>query len=442
MPDFIKNNRFNFDEDPDYVFVIAEIGVNHDGDRTRSLSLTDMAKECAADVVKFQAFNPPWLCNPATAQAGYQLTNQKGLREAEDSFLDMLYRYEMSRGALLDIRRHCDRTGIQFLCTPFDVPSLWMLVDQVGVKMLKIASGQVVHMPLLVEAGRTGLPVIMSSGVANLEEIGMALTWIAYGRDNPHGLPDSSYVRMPNARELDALAGTVALMQCTTNYPATVEETNLNAITSMINAFGLPVGFSDHTGTTDIMCGAIDLGARFLETHITYDKNAVGPDHKASHDRESFIEYIRNARLPAGKRPVPPEASWGDGIKVCQPREAKVHDIARNGVWALRDIQPGEPFVLGQSDLDVEKGEANIKIVRSVNELTPASLTVLLEQKATKFIAAHSPIPADQIPQSLMKREFIANHDPSGSETRARITALHKDMGLLETGRTVSFKKS
>jgi len=346
----------------------------------------------------------------------------------------------MSRGALLDIRRHCNRIDIEFLCTPFDVPSLRMLVDQVGAKLLKIASGQVVHMPLLVEAGRTGLPLIMSSGVANLEEIGMALTWIAYGRTHAEGLPDSRYVRMPTAQELDLLADNVALMQCTTNYPATVEETNLKAITSMMNAFGLQVGFSDHTGTTDIMCGAIDLGSRFLETHITYDKNAVGPDHKASHDKAGFIEYIRHARLPAGKRPAPPEAAWGDGIKVCQPKEAKVHDIARNGVWALRDIQPGEPFVLGQSDLDIEKGAANVKIVRSVNELTPASLTVLLNQKATKFISVHSPIPADEIPADLMKQEFKANHDPSGKEMRERITALHKRMGVLNSNKTPHLK--
>lgn len=105
MPQIVKDGRFNFGEDPDHVFVIAEVGVNNDGDRTRSIALTDMARECGADLVKFQAFDPPWLCNVTTAQAGYQLENQKGLRESEDSFLDLLYRYEMSRGALIDPRK-------------------------------------------------------------------------------------------------------------------------------------------------------------------------------------------------------------------------------------------------------------------------------------------------------------------------------------------------
>lgn len=423
MPQIVKDGRFNFGEDPDHVFVIAEVGVNNDGDRTRSIALTDMARECGADLVKFQAFDPPWLCNVTTAQAGYQLENQKGLRESEDSFLDLLYRYEMSRGALIDIRRHCDRSGIAFLCTPFDVPSLRMLTRQIGVNLLKIASGQIIHMPLLVEAGRTGLPIIMSTGTANLEEIGMALTWIAYGRSGREGWPGPDFVRMATRDELDLLADNVALMQCTTNYPATVEETNLRAITTMQDMFGLPVGFSDHTGTTDIMCGAIDLGARFLETHITYDKNAVGPDHKASHDRESFTEYVRNARLPAGRRPKAPDAAWGDGIKMCRPKEEKVLAVARNGVWALRDIEPGEHFILGLTDEDVKAG-ANVKIVRSVNELTPAALAVLLNQKATRKIAAATSIPADQIPAALMKPEFLPNQNASGEQTRIMMEKL------------------
>ena len=342
MPRFVKDGRFNFSENQDHVFIIAEIGVNHDGDRTKAVELTDLAKSCDADMVKFQAFDPHWLCNPTVAQAGYQLENQKGKREAEDGFMEMLHRYQMSRGQMIDVRRHCDRTDIGFLCTPFDVKSLRMLVDEVGVEMLKIGSGQLVHMPLLVEAGRSGLPVIISTGVSNLEEIGMALTWIAFGRTHKEGLPDASYVRMPTADDLAVLKDNVAIMQCTTSYPAPLEETNLNVITTLQDAFGLPVGFSDHTGTTNVMCGAVKLGARFLETHITYDVNAIGPDHKASHEKAAFRTYVANARAAVKKDFPVPDAAWGYGIKVCNAKEGAVHDIARNGLWAIRDIAPGE----------------------------------------------------------------------------------------------------
>ncbi len=287
------------------VFIIAEAGVNHNGDMEIAHRLVDAAADAGADAVKFQTFRAEALATEAAPKAEYQLRNT----EADESQLAMLKRLELSRDAHRTLSDYCRQRGIIFLSTPFDEEAADML-EELGVPAFKVSSGDLTNLPLLTHIARKGKPVILSTGMSNMDEVKMAVRVFT-----------------------EAGGDELVLLQCVTNYPARAEDVNLRAMHTMREAFQLPVGYSDHTEGTEVALAAAALGACVIEKHLTLDRNLPGPDHKAS------LEPTELAALVRGIRRV--EAALGHGRKECAESERETARIARRSLTAARDIAAG-----------------------------------------------------------------------------------------------------
>lgn len=288
------------------VFVIAEAGVNHNGDMAMARRLCDAARAAGADAVKFQTFRAEDLVLPGTQTAQYQ-QRQTGL---QDQF-EMLRRLELSMQAHEELKAHCDLIGIEFFSTPFSLAAVDMLVG-LGVRRLKIPSGELTHRALIQHAARTGLPLLVSTGMASMQEAIIALAW---------------------AREAGAAADRVTMLHCTSAYPAADEALNLRAITTMAHQLQVPVGYSDHSLGIEAALAAAALGAGVIEKHMTLDRRLPGPDHAASLEPPEF------AQLVAGVRRV--HAMLGDGVKQRRPEEEDAARVARRSIVAAVDIPAG-----------------------------------------------------------------------------------------------------
>ncbi len=296
------------------VYVIAEAGVNHNGDLATALAMVQAADAAGADAVKFQAFSAERLVTRDAGAAGYQrATTQR----------EVLAGLELHPEDFAAIASQCLATGIELLVTPFGTEDVAMLVD-LGVDTLKIASPDVTHLPLLSGIGRTGLPVIVSTGAASLSEIDKALEVLATA-----GTPEA------------------ALLHCVSSYPTPLREANLRCIGSLARRYGVPVGYSDHT--TELATGdlAVRAGACILEKHFTLDPNMPGPDHAMSLRPVELTAYIVRARK-ATAGVIDPSAleDWerdamGDGIKAPREIEGDVRHVARSSVTALVAISVG-----------------------------------------------------------------------------------------------------
>lgn len=314
----------------DRVYVIAEAGVNHNGDLARAVALIDAAADAQADAVKFQTFRADALVTSAAPKAAYQV-RQTG---AEESQHTMLRKLELSAEAHHRLADHCRARGIAFLSTPFDEASLAFLADDMGLKQIKIGSGDMTNAPLLLEAARRGLSVILSTGMATAEEVAGALGALAYGYA---GLPREKANRAAFAAALkehdQTLAGKVTLLHCTTDYPTAPGDVNLRAMQTLRDRFGLPVGYSDHTEGLAISLAAAAMGARVIEKHFTMDRNLPGPDHKASLEPDELKQLVASLRAI--------DSAMGDGDK--QPRAAELanREVARKSVVAARAIAKG-----------------------------------------------------------------------------------------------------
>lgn len=317
------------------VIVIAEAGVNHNGDPELALRLIDAAAEAGADAVKFQTFRAESLVSMLAPKAAYQKT----ATGAEEGQFGMLRRLELSQESHRRLLHQCRECGIRFISTPFDVDSLRFLAAELKVEVIKIGSGNLTDAPLLLAAGRAGLPVILSTGMGTLAEIEDALGVLAFGYVAE---PDARPSRRAFAKAFMSDAGraavgaSVTLLHCTTEYPAPASEANLRAMESMRCAFGLPVGLSDHTSGIAVAVAAIALGAVMIEKHLTLDRTMVGPDHAASLEPEQF------AALVAAVHEV--DSALGDGNKMPQPSEIKNMEIARKSLVTLRAVAAGEAF--------------------------------------------------------------------------------------------------
>lgn len=317
------------------VVVIAEAGVNHNGDPELALRLVDAAADAGADFVKFQTFCAETLVSPSAPKATYQ----KKTTGADERQFEMLRRLELSKDAHLRAMERCRQRGIRFVSTPFDVESARFLAADMKVEAIKIGSGNLTDAPLLLTAGRTGLPVILSTGMGTLQEIEQALGVLAFGYavdSSKSPSRDSFRIAFAAAEGRAALLEKVTLLHCTTEYPAPPEEANLGAMESMRRAFGLPVGLSDHTPGIAVATAAVALGAVVIEKHLTLDCAMVGPDHAASLTPDQF------ASLVAAVRDV--ESALGDGRKVPQPSEIKNKAVVRKSLVALCPIAQGETF--------------------------------------------------------------------------------------------------
>lgn len=290
--------------------VIAEAGVNHNGDLQRAKHLVRCAAAAGADMIKFQTFVTDKSISRTAPKAEYQMrTDAPGETQYE-----MVRKLELSRQAHEELIEECGREGIRFLSTAFDPESFDMLVD-LGLDLVKIPSGEITNLPFLRHVTRLGKPVLLSTGMASLGEVEAALEIIEQS-----GTPRNY----------------VTVLHCTTEYPAPMEDVNLRAIASLKAAFGVEVGYSDHTVGIEVPVAAVALGATVIEKHFTLDRELPGPDHRASlepQELKAMVDAIRNI-----------ERALGDGIKRTTLSELKNKGIARKSLVASRPIRAGERF--------------------------------------------------------------------------------------------------
>ncbi|MBF0108056.1 MAG: N-acetylneuraminate synthase [Magnetococcales bacterium] len=311
------------------IFIIAEAGVNHNGDLHRAIAMVDSAALSGADAVKFQTFKAEHLVTAAGRKAAYQeRTTGPG------SQLDMLKKLELSERDHFILAQRCRDQNIEFLSTPFDPPSLRFLVENGLVRRIKIPSGELTNGPLLFEAAKMRIPMILSTGMANTEEIEMALRVIAKGVSGEDPLTLSfSFFRPTNH---DHLTGKAILLHCTTAYPTPMEEVNLLAMATMKKQFGLEVGYSDHTQGITIALAAAALGATVIEKHFTLDRTLEGPDHRASIEPDELTALVK------GIRDI--EKALGDGAKHPRASERDNARVARKSLVAATAITRGTLF--------------------------------------------------------------------------------------------------
>lgn len=319
------------------IFIVAEAGVNHNGSTELALRLVDAAKAAGADAVKFQTFRAARLATPSAPKARYQSVGA----EAGESQLQMLRKLELGNRAHRLIAARCRAKGIGFLSTPFDPGSLSFLARDLRISRIKISSGDLTNGPLLLSAARTGKPILLSTGMATLGEVEEALGILAFGYTRRAGNPSprslSQSFRSPRGRRF--LERKVLLLHCTSEYPSPAADANLRAMATLRAAFGLPVGFSDHTEGIAVAVAAAALGAAAIEKHLTLDRTLPGPDHGASVEPEMFSRMVRGIRET--------EAALGDGRKIPADGEAETAAVARKSLVASRRIRRGEPFSRG-----------------------------------------------------------------------------------------------
>lgn len=354
------------------VFVIAEAGVNHDGSLDDALRMVDVAAEAGADAVKFQTFDAAQLVTRRAAKAAYQARNTG----TDDGQLDMLRRLELDRDAHRILVRAAEAKGVRFMSTAFDMDSLDFLAG-LDMPAIKIPSGDLTWGPMLLKAARLGLPLIVSTGMATLEEIGEALQVIAFAltRDGLPAGADALAAAMAKPAAQAALGERVTLLHCTTEYPAPLTAVNLRAMDLMRETFGLPVGYSDHTLGTTVAIAAAARGATVIEKHFTLDRRGAGPDHAAS------LEPDELAAMVAAIREV--ETALGEARKAPAAEEVPNRAIARRSLVAARAIAAGEPFSLD-----------NLTAKRPADGLSPMDVWPLLGRRATRDWAEDEAITA------------------------------------------------
>lgn len=282
--------------------VIAEVGVNHDGDVAVAHELIDVSARAGADVVKFQTFTPELLASADAQTATYQRASTGNARQRE-----MIQNLALPEGAWRELLAHCREVGVEFASTAFDGPSLELVIE-LSVPFLKVGSGEVTNLPFLRQIARSGLPVIISTGMSTLAEV----------RDAVEAASDAAHL---------------SLLHCVSAYPAPDEDANLRAIPTLRDHFGLPVGWSDHTVDELSAVLAVALGARLLEKHVTLDRSRPGPDHAASSDPAMFRSYVASVRRAA--------VMLGDGRKQPRTAERDLMRVARRAWHAARDLSAG-----------------------------------------------------------------------------------------------------
>jgi N,N'-diacetyllegionaminate synthase len=321
------------------VVIIAEAGVNHNGNITIAKQLIDVAKEAGVDYVKFQLGVPELLLSKFAPKAEYQKQNT----DSSESQLDMIKKISLTFDEHLELMEYCKFKQIQYLCTPFDLVSLDFLNSH-GMNLWKIPSGEITNFPYLVAIAKTKKPIIMSTGMATMQEIEEALN-----------------VLKNNGSSLNS----IILLHCTTEYPAPLHEVNLHAMNTLQQKFGVSVGYSDHTIGIEISIAAVALGACVIEKHFTLDKTMSGPDHKASinpQELQALVTQIRNVELALGSNKKEPGEA-----------ETKNKIVARKSIVANCSIKKGEEF-----------SELNITTKRPGNGISPMRWQDVLGKKAIK----------------------------------------------------------
>jgi N-acetylneuraminate synthase/N,N'-diacetyllegionaminate synthase len=322
-------------------FVVAEAGVNHNGDVAVALALVDAAAECGADAVKFQTFRTDALVSRAAPKAGYQVEMTGG----GESQRDMLARLELTLDDFARVQERCAKRGVVFFSAPFDEASADAL-ERLSAPIFKIPSGEITNAPLLRHVAAKRRPMIVSTGMSTLAEVDEALATIRASGDPP-----------------------IALLQCVSAYPAPPSEMNLRAIDTLRERFGVPVGLSDHTLGLEVALAAVARGAAIVEKHLTLDKTMAGPDHRAS------LDPVEMAALVRGIRTV--ESALGDGDKRPAPSELDTRRVARKSLVAARALRAGERLTA-----------AAVAIKRPGTGIAPGDLERALGRRLRRDVAA------------------------------------------------------
>lgn len=302
--------------------IIAEAGVNHNGDIKLAIQLCDAAKEAGADVVKFQTWKTEDIITKNVAQADYQ-TENTGVQESQ---FDMLKKLELTHDEFRLIKKHCDEIGIQFASTADEAESLDFLIS-IGIPFIKIGSGEIGNVSYLRYMGSKKKPIILSTGMSSLADIDISLSALREG-----GATD------------------ITLLHCTTSYPCVFENVNLNAMNTIKDAFKLPVGYSDHTIGSTVAIAAVSMGAKIVEKHFTLDKNMEGPDHKASADPAEFKEYVKAIRDI--------EMAMGDGRKIPTSVEKEISKVVLKRIVAKKPIIEGQ--IIREEDICVKRNDMGL----------------------------------------------------------------------------------
>lgn len=317
--------------------IIAEAGVNHNGNFNLACKLVDEAKKAGADIVKFQTAIPEKVISKFAEKADYQ----KKTTGSGESQLEMVRKITLPYNDFVKLKKYCEYKEIAFLSTPFDLSSIEFL-EELGCSLWKIPSGEITNLPYLTKIAKTHKEIILSTGMSTIGEVEEAIKVL-----NDNG------------------AGKISLLHCTTEYPASIEEVNLNAMKTMQQKFGLDVGYSDHTKGIEISIAAVALGAKIIEKHFTLDRMMNGPDHKASLEPDelaALVKAIRNVEL-----------AMGNGVKEPSESEKKNISIARKSIIAARTIKAGEIFT-----------EENLTIKRPGNGINPMRWYEVIGTKAIR----------------------------------------------------------
>lgn len=321
------------------VLIIAEIGINHNGDIELAKRMVHEAHIAGADIVKFQTFIPEQEVSKYTPLTNYQQKNTSD--EGFQNQMEMIKKYELSASQFREIQKYCEQEQITFLSTASEMTSIELL-NSMNLPFWKIPSNEITDYPYLKRIGQFHKPVIMSTGISTLEEIRAALD-----------------VLEENG------AGKITLLHCTSEYPAPYEEVNLHAMQTLKEEFRCDVGYSDHTQGIEVALAAVALGASVIEKHFTLDKNMSGPDHKASIDVQELKQLVTSIRHI--------ENALGDGVKRVTASEEKNRDIVRKSIVAARKIRKGEIF-----------SEENMTAKRPGNGISPMRWNEILGIPATK----------------------------------------------------------
>ena len=314
-------------------YIIAEAGVNHNGNIDIAMKLIEEASQAGADAIKFQTFKAENVVTHGAKKASYQVKNTS----SSGSQYRMLKKLELPFESHYKLMDYCSEKNIDFLSTAFDLESLEFLYKNLNLQTLKIPSGELTNAPLLLEFGRSGRNLILSTGMANLDEIDAALNVIAFGLTG-NGIPSSALMKnnYKSRKTKDLLKEKVTLLHCTTEYPAPLNEINLRAIKTLKNTFDLNIGYSDHSEGIQVSISATVLGASVIEKHFTLDKTSEGPDHKASLEPSELKEMVKGIRNV--------DEYLGDGIKEPTESEMKNIEIARRSIVANEKISKGTRF--------------------------------------------------------------------------------------------------
>lgn len=352
--------------EPDKVYIIAEAGVNHNGQRDLAFALVDAAAEAGADAVKFQTFDAQKLATKSAPKAAYQ----KRSTDASESQLSMLQKLELPRQWHFELQAYSREKGIEFLSTAFGSDSLAFLVE-LGMPLFKVPSGELTNGPLLWQFARTRKALILSTGMATLSEVeeGLAIAAHALNADAEPANMDEVWRGWSQAEYRNSLRGHITLLHCTSQYPTSFNEVNLRGMDTLASAFGLDVGYSDHTEGILIPVAAVARGAKVIEKHFTLDRTLPGPDHKASLEPHELKQMVSDIRAL--------QSALGDGRKTPQASEWDTRQAARQQVVAAREIPAGA--VLKRQDLTT---------ARSGRGLPPTALWGLVGQPAARCFAA------------------------------------------------------